>query len=606
MPDSTPPAGRPLRAVLAAGVAAGVGLFAVAAYTLLIPAANPVDAGDPPAAPGTVGGLALFGTWPADRPDLALVLTGQTNGYLSPCGCSSPQKGGLERRANFIKSLRDKGWPVTGLDLGDVAAHDGVPKQNLLKYAAAMTAMRQMGYAAVGLGESDFASQVYDLLQAYTLQNEGRPPVVLATNLVGAERDMGGRLTKTYPLAEYFPPAKSGDRPTVDACEVVARPGQIPFAVVAVVGPDVAGRVVGRDKALDFTRDAAGKPAAGAAIKAALDTIAAHPARPELKVLLFGGGLDDAKTAAAAFPEFQLVLCQSEDSEPPAFPDPANGNKTQIVRVGHKGQNVGVVGVYKTPAGGFDLRYQMVPLTEDYLTPPGDAAARANKVLQTLEAYTAAVRDDPGLLKQYNAKQIQHAGQVKFPAAGVRYVGSQACQTCHPAEFAKWSASPHAHAYAALETVAKRPANRQFDGECLVCHTVGFQYQTGFKNIATTPTLVNNGCENCHGPGSAHSAKPADPALLAALSPWKTSPGDKLPPAADMAAIGAMKPLDRQAAIGKLPPAQAAVWNAVYAGCATCHNTENDPHFDLGVYWPKVTHSGLAAKPAAAVRAAGK
>src|ERR1041385_4895052 len=64
-----------------------------------------------------------FKTWPSDRkPDLVLFLTGQTYGYLSPCGCSRPQKGGLERRANLIESLRAKGWEVVGVDLGDAAA----------------------------------------------------------------------------------------------------------------------------------------------------------------------------------------------------------------------------------------------------------------------------------------------------------------------------------------------------------------------------------------------------------------------------------------------------------------------------------------------------
>src|SRR5207244_11705560 len=117
-----------------------------------------VTAADPPA----VGGLALFAQWPQNqKPEVVLVLTGQTFGYLSPCGCSRPQKGGLERRANFMDELRAKGWPVVGLDLGDVAPPPGkVPEQDLLKYATAMKAMKEMGYAAVGLGKNDFDLQI--------------------------------------------------------------------------------------------------------------------------------------------------------------------------------------------------------------------------------------------------------------------------------------------------------------------------------------------------------------------------------------------------------------------------------------------------------------
>src|SRR5262249_57377371 len=53
---------------------------------------------------------------------------------------------------------------------------------------------------------------------------------------------------------------------------------------------------------------------------------------------------------------------------------------------------------------------------------------------------------------------------------------------------------------------ARPPGTRQFDGECIVCHTVGFAYTTGFADEKKTPLLKDVGCENCHGPGSAHIA----------------------------------------------------------------------------------------------------
>src|SRR5262249_36805104 len=60
----------------------------------------------------------LFDKWPQDRkPDLVLVVTGQMYGYLQKCGCSSPQKGGLERRYKFIESLKAPGWEGVGPDV---------------------------------------------------------------------------------------------------------------------------------------------------------------------------------------------------------------------------------------------------------------------------------------------------------------------------------------------------------------------------------------------------------------------------------------------------------------------------------------------------------
>src|SRR5689334_9096103 len=66
-----------------------------------------------------------------NKPDLVLIVSGQMYGYIQPCGCSKPQFGGLARRFNFLQSLKDKGWPVVSVDLGDIAQRSG--PQALLK-----------------------------------------------------------------------------------------------------------------------------------------------------------------------------------------------------------------------------------------------------------------------------------------------------------------------------------------------------------------------------------------------------------------------------------------------------------------------------------------
>jgi len=583
-------AGFAVFAALACLVAGGVLARSVTLPSALVAGDPPVEAGGKPK---TVGGLELFSTWPADQaPDLAFVLTGQTYGYVSPCGCTSPQKGGLERRSNLIDSLRAKGWPVVGLDLGDIAPEKGVQKQNLLKYRTTMKSLAAMGYVAVGLGEHDFTTQLFELLTTYTLNNPGKPPVILAANLLGVQRNMGGQVTQSYGLGDFFPGGDAKDRPMVEAFEVVASPARPPFAVVSVVGPSVADKVVAVDKQFDFPRDAKGAAAPDAAIRDALAKIDRHPARPQFRVLMYVGSLSEAKVAATAFPQFQLVLCQSDDSEPPTYPTPANDGRTQIVQVGHKGQSLGVVGLYKS-ATGFELKYQLVPLSEDYLTPPGEEAAKKNAALQLLEEYTKAVKDD-NLLALHTAKQIQHATQIQHPAAKATYTGSAACAACHAAEYAKWSTTPHSHAYEALEK-ATRPSLRQFDGECLVCHTTGLEYQGGFKDAVKTPQLKNNGCENCHGPGSAHAAKRNDKALLMSLSPWKVKPSDHLPDPETMEIIGKVREVDRGPLTEKLTASQRAVADKVFAMCRKCHDGENDPKFDLYTYMPKVYHSNLKA-----------
>ena len=43
-----------------------------------------------------------------------------------------------------------------------------------------------------------------------------------------------------------------------------------------------------------------------------------------------------------------------------------------------------------------------------------------------------------------------------------------------------------------------------------------------------------------------------------------------------------------------IQPADQLMINLVSGMCAKCHDPDNDPHFDLFTYWPKVNHSGLA------------
>ena len=42
--------------------------------------------------------------------------------------------------------------------------------------------------------------------------------------------------------------------------------------------------------------------------------------------------------------------------------------------------------------------------------------------------------------------------------------------------------------------------------------------------------------------------------------------------------------------VTELPAAQQRIVNAVSQACTKCHDAENDPHFELAKYWPKVVH----------------
>ncbi len=87
------------------------------------------------------------------------------------------------------------------------------------------------------------------------------------------------------------------------------------------------------------------------------------------------------------------------------------------------------------------------------------------------------------------------------------YVGSEACSSCHPSEFATWEASAHARSLASLEK-----KNQSGDTACQACHTTAFGLPGGFAEGAAPsahPDLARVGCESCHGPGEAHIGEQA-------------------------------------------------------------------------------------------------
>lgn len=531
------------------------------------------------AEPPTVDGFKPFSQWPQDKkPEVVLVLTGQTYGYLSPCGCSRPQRGGLERRANFMQSLRDKGWPVVGLDLGDIAPPKKIAEQDLLKYKTQMEALRSMGYVAVGLGEYDFNHDLFALLGAFSLNEP--IPVVLGANVAG--HGAAGRIDRE----KHFN-AGPGRRPMVEDVEIVNKDplggACVPFSVTGIIGKSVTEKVAKTDTNFAFDDN-------GDVLKATQAKVAAHQAKPEVHVLLYSGTLDEAKKLAEAFPQYQLILCQSEESEPSQYPAMANKDKTMIVQVGHKGQNVGVVGVYKT-AAGYELKYQLVPLGEAYLTPK--AAEAKHVILNQLEKYTETVKER-NLIAKYTQNRPPHPSAVANPAAKLEFVGSEKCKGCHPNEGKVWSESKHGHAYDALEKLAVNPRNRQFDGDCIECHTIGFKYDGGYKAEKDTPHLKHNGCENCHGPGSGHAANPNNKDLLKSLMVWRDGPNDKMPAKATLEKLALVKPGDP--APVQLTANEQKVFNAVGTMCMRCHDGENDPKFDLNKYFPKIWHSGFKAQ----------
>jgi 2',3'-cyclic-nucleotide 2'-phosphodiesterase (5'-nucleotidase family) len=342
----------------------------------------------------------MFVGWNKPPPDLAIVVSGEMHGYLQPCGCSKPQKGGLARRYNFIESLKKK-WPVAAVDLGDIAQSSGPQQQ--LKYYVAMKSLKLMGYQAVGIGKNEFLMPLTTALGSYSI-NEPEPRPVAANLIKTNANELFHALN-----------VRKGD---------LFRAGPFKVGVVGAIGANTAGMVKQSlpptevdIKFLDHQK----------ILPQVLQVLGGQ--KTDIGILLFQGDekeaaqeavfLHKAHVANPAVAPVQIIVCLSDD-EPPAFPKKVAGAPdTSIITVGHKGRYVGVVGLWKT-AKGLEMKYQLVPIGPEYQTRPGQE--KNNPVIDLIQKNAEEIRDG-----NYLARFPRDNHDVQTVLKNARYEGSEVC-----------------------------------------------------------------------------------------------------------------------------------------------------------------------------------
>ncbi len=277
-------------------------------------------------------------------------------------------------------------------------------------------------------------------------------------------------------------------------------------------------------------------------------------AKCDYKVLLSHATLAESRQYASSVPGFDLVVSAGDYPEPDFTLEQVEDTKSQLVQVGNKGMFTALVGLYPD---GKPVRYQRVALSSQF--------ADSERMMKLFGDYQ---------------KQLEQRGfdglrvPVQALEDNLKFVGSETCGDCHSKAYEVWKNSEHA---TATESLVNPPNSRSmiarhFDPECLSCHVTGwnpqryYPYSSGFASLEKTPKLIGNGCENCHGAGSAHvAAENGDTDL-------------------DDAAINALR------AKMRLPLAEAK------ERCIQCHDQDNSPDFHhdgaFEKYWAEVAHSG--------------
>ena len=85
-----------------------------------------------------------------------MILTGDTDGYMAPCGCSDPMSGGVRRRARAIKSIVGPA-PEGALILDNGNLVSGTGRQDEIKAETLAQILGSVPYDAINLGPADAA-----------------------------------------------------------------------------------------------------------------------------------------------------------------------------------------------------------------------------------------------------------------------------------------------------------------------------------------------------------------------------------------------------------------------------------------------------------------
>ncbi len=445
-----------------------------------------------------------------EEPKFVVFASGRQHGYIEPCGCSGldKAKGGLSRRDSLLTELRGRGWSLVPVDVGNQVRRFG--KQADIKFQRTVDMLDSMGYEAIGFGPDDLRLSLGGILA----------PVAESGKFVCANVDMLG-LNVSHRVITV-----NGHR----------------IGIVGFLGEEAQRKITASDEIV--ISDLADS------LQKILDSMQSSP--PEFMVLLAHASLDETRELVGQFPQsFDIVVTAGGAGEPTLEPEKVPGTRSQIVQVGTKGMYVGLIGVFADEE--HPVRYQRVALDARF--------PDSQRILTVFADYQNQLKHQG--LEGLGVKPQPHP-------RGEKFVSTETCGECHTEAMAVFEKSPHHDATQSLIHPTERSEiPRSSDPECLSCHVTGwnpqeyFPFVSGYLSVKET-SLYGNGCENCHGPGSAHVAA-------------ENGEGD----------------LSDEEIQRLREQMRLTVEQAKETSCYTCHDLDNSPDFDFETYWPEVEHHGV-------------
>ena len=385
----------------------------------------------------------------------SIILSGNWQGQIEPCGCTEHQKGGLDRRTETINTIAPDADSRLILEAGPLI--DDFDRQNQLKFDTFLRAMKTVGYDAVAMSAPELK-----LLHDHIVDLEPQfRPEVICTNMPQKQLDK-------FAGAKFFTKQLKYDGKTLDSY--------------------VFGLT---DKTDSEETEELGLTDPMEALNSQLSDLKISDKKDALVVVLTRTDNDSLIEKLKATKDVDMVICLGFGDEPEV--KHRTGDTALIADTGSLSKYIArfVVSPEKN-AGPDNLKLDAVPIHSSFNQDPA--------IVTLMDQYQMSMK-----VENLISDQIERMGLEDDNM----FVGSASCgdgPDCHGDIYDIWKGLKHSQAVPTLEAV-----NRDFDPECMECHTVGLRYESGFKSKEETPELAAVGCEMCHGPGMFHNEYPSEP-----------------------------------------------------------------------------------------------
>ncbi len=384
----------------------------------------------------------------------SIILSGNWQGQIEPCGCTEKQQGGIDRRTETINIIAPEPKARLVLDAGPLI--DKFDRQNQLKFDTFLRSMKVVGYDAVSLTASELK-----LLYEHTVDLEASlRPSIICSNM--PQEKLAGFSGVRYLQRELEFEGKKQTAVVIGLSEGYDSPaGQ----EMELIEPVLAVKTIVLELGLSKSDDI-------------------------LLICLTQSDQDELLVSLKGIDAIDMLVCRGVGDEPVV------NAHTETAVVCDLGVLSKYVARFAVAAGekpdSKQFRLDAVPIHSSFNL---DKA-----VVALMDEYQMSMRVENLISEKIDRMGLEDGNQ---------FAGSASCGNgpeCHGEIYEKWSQFKHAQAVPTLVAV-----NRDFDPECMECHTVGLRYETGYRSQQETPELAAVGCEMCHGPGTFHNEYPTEP-----------------------------------------------------------------------------------------------